>query len=244
MAFSFRALKAEEVECRVNQCSEKGVSLLLFKTARTDMDLLDETVGAENWQKDYKTIDGKLFCGIGVKCDGEWIWKWDTGTPSNMEAQKGEASDAAKRAGFCWGIGRELYTAPFIWVESKKLKRLRKNEEKGRWQCYDDFRVTELAVNEGRIESLQICNASNRMAVVYGRQDADGGPQDEKPDKDTAEARQRLWSAITRYAELSGGDAAQIVAELKATGGWQDTAGYYLAKAELFEGESNALLQG
>ena len=92
---SFRPLKAEEVECRVAQCSEKGASLLLYKTSRTDMDLLDETVGAENWQKDYKTIDGKLFCGIGCRFkDGEWVWKWDTGVPSNMESQKGEASDA------------------------------------------------------------------------------------------------------------------------------------------------------
>lgn len=92
---SFRPLKAEEVECRVAQCSDKGASLLLYKTARTDMELLDETVGAENWQNRYQSIDGKLFCDIGIRNgSGEWIWKSDTGTESNMEAQKGEASDA------------------------------------------------------------------------------------------------------------------------------------------------------
>jgi len=92
---SFRPLKAEEVEVRVNQCNENGCSLLLYKTARTDMVLLDETVGADNWQNRYESIDGKLFCEIGIRAEhGEWIWKSDTGTESNMEAQKGEASDA------------------------------------------------------------------------------------------------------------------------------------------------------
>ena len=238
---SFRPLEAEEVECRVAQCSEKGCSLLLYKTSRTDMDLLDETVGAENWQKDYKTIDGKLFCGIGVKCDGEWIWKWDTGTPSNMEAQKGEASDAAKRAGFCWGIGRELYTAPFIGVESKKLKRLRKNEKNGRWQCYDDFRVTELVVNDGRIDSLQICNASNRMAVVYGRQEAADGPRAEEPAQDAVkEVKRRLWAAINRYAELRGEDPNAIAEGMTQASGYTETVEYLERKAYEFEEACNA----
>lgn len=95
MSVQFRPLRAEEVECRVNQCSEKGCSLLLYKTARTDMDLLDETVGVDGWQNRYESIDGKLFCEIGVRVSAdEWVWKSDTGTESNMEAQKGEASDA------------------------------------------------------------------------------------------------------------------------------------------------------
>ena len=94
-AIDFRALRAEEVEVRVSQIGKNAVQLLLYKDSRCDMRLLDETVGPENWQCDYKTIDGKLFCGIGCRFkDGEWVWKWDTGTPSNMEAQKGEASDA------------------------------------------------------------------------------------------------------------------------------------------------------
>lgn len=235
---SFRPLKAEEVECRVAQCSEKGVSLLLYKTSRTDMDLLDETVGAENWQKDYKTIDGKLFCGIGVKCDGEWIWKWDTGIPSNMESQKGEASDAAKRAGFVWGIGRELYTAPFIWVGADKCKRLSLNQKSKRWQCYDDFRVTELGTDEGQIVKLQICNASNKWAVVYGPKKQPEAP-DSSEDKPAppSEAKQRLWAAVTRYAELNGKDPKDVIAELRTSDTWKDTDDYYAMKAELFERE-------
>lgn len=115
-----RALRPDEIEVRVGQVFEKGVSMLLYKTARTDMAILDELYGAENWQKDYKEVKGNLYCGIGIwdKAKGEWVWKWDCGTESNTEKEKGEASDAFKRAGFnvAGGIGRELYTAPFIWL--------------------------------------------------------------------------------------------------------------------------------
>lgn len=110
-----RALRPDEIEVRVGQVFEKGVSMLLYKNARTDMAILDEVYGAGNWQCDYKEVKGNLFCGIAV-FEGDWVWKWDCGTESNTEKEKGEASDAFKRAGFRWGIGRELYTAPFIWL--------------------------------------------------------------------------------------------------------------------------------
>lgn len=116
-----RALRPDEIEVRVGQVFEKGVSMLLYKTARTDMAILDELYGSMNWQKDYKEVKGNLYCGIAVwdEVKGEWVWKWDCGTESNTEKEKGEASDAFKRAGFnvAGGIGRELYTAPFIWLQ-------------------------------------------------------------------------------------------------------------------------------
>lgn len=171
---AFRCLKPEEVEVRVGRCSEKGVSLLLYKTARTDANLLDETYGPERWQCDYKDIDGKLYCGIGVLFDGIWVWKWDTGTESNMEAQKGEASDAFKRAGFKWGIGRELYTAPRIWVGPDKCRVV--DGRNGKKQCFDDFRVTDMSVANGGIAKLTVCNMSRRGTVVYGN--AASEPQD------------------------------------------------------------------
>lgn len=115
-----RALKANEIDARVGTVGAKGVTILLYKNARTDMQILDEEVGANNWQKDYKEIKGNLYCGIGVWDEDkkQWIWKWDCGTESNMEKEKGEASDAMKRACFNvgGGIGRELYTAPFIFM--------------------------------------------------------------------------------------------------------------------------------
>ena len=171
MSITFRPLKPEEVECRVGTCNEKGLTLLLYKTARVDMDLLDEVVGPENWQCDYDSIDGKLFCTVGIKVMRtenyyEWVYKQDTGTPSNMEAQKGEASDAFKRACFKWGIGRELYSAPFIWVPSDKCNI--KQGRNGKWQCNDHFAVTEMDVNGGEIMTLTIRNMSRKGEIVFG----------------------------------------------------------------------------
>lgn len=241
MSIEFRPLTADDVECRVAQCSEKGASLLLYKTARTDMAMLDEAVGPERWQKRYDSIDGKLFCSIGIEFDGQWVWKQDVGTPSNMEADKGHASDAFKRAGFCWGIGRELYTAPFIWVPADKCRKLFQGN--GRWKCYDDFKVTDMQVEDGQIVRLQICNASNRMAVVYGPSEAVSGPNSAEPATYArAEAKRRLWAAVQRLAELRGEEANEIIAKLRESEGWQDTEEYYAAKAEMFEKEVNDAL--
>lgn len=154
----FRLLRADEIECRISTCNEKGVSILLYKTARTDADLLDETVGPAYWENDFKLIDDVLYGGIGVDFDksGKMIWKWDAGTESNTEAEKGRASDAFKRAGFKHGIGRELYSAPFIWVPADKCRTLRKND-KGKWVCYDNFEVAEIGYDaQERIERLSV----------------------------------------------------------------------------------------
>lgn len=124
MAISFRKLKADEIECRVGQKSKDGkkYSVLLFKTARVDQSFLDEVVGAENWQSEHYQVKDKDFCKIGIRIDrgdkSEWVWKSDCGAETNVEAEKGESSDAFKRAGFMWGIGRELYSAPQIWIDA------------------------------------------------------------------------------------------------------------------------------
>ena len=114
-----RPLNADEIEVRVGQVYNGCCSMLLYKNARVDMAILDETYGEFGWQCDYKELKGNMYCGIAVEntMTGEWIWKWDCGVESNTEKEKGEASDAFKRAGFRWGIGRELYTAPFIWLQ-------------------------------------------------------------------------------------------------------------------------------
>lgn len=143
----FRLLKADEIECRVSRCSEKGAVLLLYKTARTDADLLDETVGSENWTNDFKVVDGTLYGGIGVDYGyGKGlVWKWDAGTESNTEAEKGRASDAFKRAGFKHGIGRELYSAPFVFIPAAKCN-IKSTERQGKtvYQCFDDFEVIDI----------------------------------------------------------------------------------------------------
>lgn len=116
----FRKLKASELQCKCTDTKFKGsATILIFKDARVDMKVLDETVGKLLWQKEYKEIDGKVYCGVGIynKDLGQFIWKYDCGTEGNFETEKSEASDAFKRACFNWGIGRELYDTPKIKIK-------------------------------------------------------------------------------------------------------------------------------
>lgn len=164
---NFRLLKADEIECRVSTITVNGVKLWLYKTARTDADILDETFGAHRWENDFKLVDGVLYGGIGIDYanDGKLVWKWDAGTESNTEAEKGRASDAFKRAGFKHGIGRELYSAPFIWIKASDCK-IEKNE-RGKFECKTDFDVSDIAYDAAeRISSLTIVNAKSRD-IVY-----------------------------------------------------------------------------
>ena len=117
-----RLLRADEIECRVGQKNKDKTkySVLLYKTARTDMAILDEVFGWENWQSEHYQVKEKDFCRISVRLsDGSWISKSDCGDETNVEARKGESSDAMKRAGVQFGIGRELYSAPTIWLSSE-----------------------------------------------------------------------------------------------------------------------------
>lgn len=116
----FRKLRADELQIKCTDTKFKGsATLLIYKDARVDQKVLDETVTPMRWQKDYKEIDGKIYCGVGIKNadNGEWIWKWDCGTEGNFEAEKSEASDAFKRACFNWGLGRELYDTPKLKIK-------------------------------------------------------------------------------------------------------------------------------
>jgi len=169
----FRLLNADEIECRISQIKERdgkvsGLTLLLYKTARTDANLLDETFGPERWTNDFKLVDGVLYGGIGIifpEMNGETIWKWDAGTESNTEAEKGRASDAFKRAGFKWGIGRELYSAPFIWIPADKctIKEAGKDRNgKTRFACYDNFTVSVIHYDKNsEIDQLEIKNGKD-----------------------------------------------------------------------------------
>lgn len=100
----FRLLRADEIDCKVKTVAQWGVMLLLYKDARCDMNILDETVGPMNWQRRHELINGNLFCSVGIRDDREWVWKQDVGVESFTEKEKGEASDSFKRACFNWGI--------------------------------------------------------------------------------------------------------------------------------------------
>lgn len=155
---NFRDLTADDIEVRVQSVKQNGLVLLLYKNARVDMNILDETVGAENWQREHYECKGNLFCRVGIDVteSNTWVWKSDCGTESNTEAQKGEASDSFKRACFNWGIGRELYTAPFIFIEADKCR-----IQNGK--CYDKFEVEKIAVENKKIVGLAIINKSTKQ---------------------------------------------------------------------------------
>ena len=170
----FRKLRANEIDCRISTINQKGLSLLLYKDARVDQRILDETVGPENWQRSHEVINGNLFCNVGIRVErdgvGEWVWKQDVGTESYTEKEKGEASDSFKRACFNWGIGRELYSAPFIWITPDKCNI--QQGQNGKLTCYDRFKVTLIGYDDdGNISQLAIANARNGNQIYsYGTQ--------------------------------------------------------------------------
>lgn len=182
-----RKLKADEIECRVAQVKENGCSLLLYKTARVDRAILDETYG-DLWQNDFKVIDGKMYGGIGIynKELNQWLWRWDCGTESNTEEEKGQASDCFKRAGFKWGIGVELYTAPFIWakVDTTLDEYASKKTSKQIYKLVDRF--TKFIVDtigysdNGKINKLVITDDKGNNVFTLGTK-----PKKEKPVKGT-----------------------------------------------------------
>lgn len=140
----FRTLCANEIEVRVGQESQTGCSLLLYKDARCDQNILDETVGAMNWQRFHSRENANCTVSIWDEQKNQWIGKEDTGTESRTEAEKGLASDSFKRACVNWGIGRELYTSPFIWIPAEQLDY---KESNGKRRIACEFFVEKIAVD-------------------------------------------------------------------------------------------------
>lgn len=206
----FRDLKADEIDCRVQSVKPKGCILLLYKNARCDMNILDETVGSEHWQRKHYECKGNLFCEIGIydESTAQWIWKGDCGSESNTEKEKGEASDSFKRAGFNWGIGRELYTAPFLFAKAENC-----NIENGK--CNDKFVVTDIKIENKVIKGLTIVNKKTKKTVYDDMNKSPGvqrnyqsEKQDEKPKKIGDEQR-NYRSEIETYSALLAENSEQ-----------------------------------
>lgn len=158
-----RTLTAREIECRVAQIKKTGLQLLLYKDARCDMAILDETFGPLNWQRRHTRDNANCVVSIWDPDKSCWIEKEDTGTESNTEAEKGLASDSFKRACVNIGIGRELYTAPFIWIPAASCEI---KDDGGRPKCFDRFEVKEIGYDEHReINRLVIINAKTHNVV-------------------------------------------------------------------------------
>lgn len=164
MAKEIRKLRADEIECRIGQIKENGLSLLLYKDARCDMNILDETFGSMNWKREHTRDNRNCIVSVYDEDKKEWVSKEDTGTESNTEAEKGLASDSFKRACVNWGIGRELYTAPFIWINADNIEI--KNYG-GKLRCNDKFVVEKITYKEnGDIDGLSIKTTKGARVFV------------------------------------------------------------------------------
>ena len=226
----FRDLRADEIDVRISTFKEgEGMSLLLYKDARCDMNVLDETVGAFNWQRSHSRDNANCTVSIWDEDKKAWISKEDTGTESNTEAEKGLASDSFKRACFNWGIGRELYTAPFIWLKAGLYK--------GK---YDKFIVQDITIKDKKIIGLAIYNKTTKKTVfTFGQTSAKtteekveekpkpkqeapkptavatSTPKAEEKKEDTPERKEarEKWHLLGDYCEANGLDINRIVKE-------------------------------
>lgn len=155
--FKFRELTADEIELRVGSVSENGATLLLYKNARVDMDILDETVGANYWGRDHKDLKGVMYCGVSIYDDElkQWVTKYDAGAESRESSEKGEASDSFKRACVNWGIGRELYTAPMIFISCETVPDGKYWKLKNKY-FFNNHSVSRIQCKEGSITALTI----------------------------------------------------------------------------------------
>ena len=185
-----RTLRPSEIECRVQQVKSNGCVLLLYKDARVDQKILDETFSPMGWKREHKVmgtpvvvnevdkygktkevVKGQYFsCVVSIWDDEkkEWISKEDTGNESNTDEIKGLYSDSFKRACFNIGIGRELYSAPFIWINLDKSEVQEENR-----RCKLDykvkFEVKEIEYNEDReISKLVIIDQNGKERFSYG----------------------------------------------------------------------------
>ena len=168
----FRLLRADEIECRVGTINEKYLTLLLYKDARCDMNILDETVGPLNWDREHTRDNANCIVSIYDEDKKEWVSKEDTGTESNTEAEKGLASDSFKRACVNWGIGRELYSAPVIYIPAEKTNIFINNKKK--YATNDRFKVEKIKYNEKKREiiGLSIINQRKERVFVYATEEA------------------------------------------------------------------------
>ena len=186
-----RTLKVSEIDCRVQTVKENGCSLLLYKDARCDMRILDETFGIDGWKREHQLINNNLFCTVSIWSErlNQWVSKQDLGTESNAEAEKGEASDSFKRACFNLGIGRELYT-PIdikIWANNTDIQN---NDGKGFKLGYKEkFHVSKIGIENGKIINLEISNQDNKVVFTHVEPIKQVNKQATKPVKQVEEPK-------------------------------------------------------
>lgn len=226
----FRALRADEIDCRVQSISENkngvGVVVLLYKDARVDMNILDETVGALNWKRSHELIGDRLYCTISIRDENnEWVSKQDVGTESNTEKEKGQASDSFKRAGFNWGIGRELYSAPFIYIKLRNDEVFK--DKNGKLKTYSKFKVFDIECDENKNISRLVIGDNDDERFFYGgktiysqkkRREPQNEPMFQNAQSNTESAVNTiLINEIVQLANASGIDTNKLSNYVKTT---------------------------
>lgn len=163
-------LPIESIDFRVQSVNKGGyATILAYKDARVDMNRLDDVVGMGNWQRDHKEVKGVVYCGIGIRIQDDWVWKWDAGAESFTEKQKGEASDSFKRAGFNWGIGRELYDYPLIQVKLKPDEfEVVNNKAKTTWNLKLRDWLWYVETDNGKVTFLGAKDQNGDLRFKYG----------------------------------------------------------------------------
>ena len=216
MILNFRTLKASEIDVKPQTVKENGFSLLLYKNARVDMDVLDETVGPLNWQRKHSRENANCIVSIYDEDKKIWVEKEDTGTESFTEKEKGLASDSFKRACFNWGIGRELYTSPFIWISDSKY--IKKNKE-GKLALTDKFSVKEIIVVDKVITELEIIDSKG--TVVFSTKAKKTTKKEQEKVQDFLNSRDGMIEKLKE--NLSSDKLEKVLKAYKVEEIWQMT---------------------
>lgn len=207
----FRLLRANEIECRIAMVKSWGISILLYKDARCDQNILDETVGALNWQRHHSRDNANCTVSIWAPEKKQWVEKEDTGTESYSEREKGLASDSFKRACFNWGIGRELYTAPAMFVKPGHLKKFTKTDD-GRYTCKDRFRVVGIEYDGRSIAKVDVLNETSGEVLTFGEPVAEARKTDEVKSRRIGEVKAAALEGMLKEA---GADLAKFMEHFK-----------------------------
>lgn len=216
----FRALRADEIDCRIQSLSENkngvGAVVLLYKDARVDMNILDETVGAMNWKRSHELIGDRLYCTISIRDkNNEWVSKQDVGTESNTEKEKGQASDSFKRAGFNWGIGRELYSTPFIYIKLRDDEVFK--DTNGKLKTYSKFKVSDIKYDENKNIILLVIGDNDDERFVYGRKTIYNQQQRREPQKKPVDPNAKIKHEIVEIVKQKGILPADVTKHITTT---------------------------
>ena len=201
-----RLLRADEIDCRPQTVKAGGCSLLLYKDARCDMAILDETYGSLNWKREHTRDNHNCIVSVWNSDIQQWISKEDTGIESYSEAAKGLASDSFKRACVNFGIGRELYTAPFIWIKLSSGETY--TDSKGRIQLAVGlkFFVKKIEYKDRVITGLTISDGKTDRFTMHGTDYTPPKPTDfSAAEKKLAEAKTQD-ELVAAWTSLSGAE--------------------------------------